>query len=256
MDLTTIHFSRYDNLGDLMDYTTLFILSAVGFAAAFLSGTSAIGGAAIMTIALTFFLGGEFAVPALTIVMLIANLTRAISGYKEIDWKNVGYFLITSLPLSLLGALGFTLLPKNIVNKLLGIATITFVIIKHFKFKEDIVGKKTILSAGFISGFLSGFVGSSGPISAALFFSLGLSPAGYVASEAAAVSVLHIGKIIVYGSILNISPDIWIVAAIIGLVMIGGTMLARKYIKKIKPESFEKYVSIIMIFMGVYMILF
>lgn len=238
-----------------MDIWIYLIISIVGFVAALLSGTTAVGGAALMTVVLTLFLGGEYAVPILTIIMLIANLTRAILGYKEIDWKSVRLFLITSLPFSLLGALGFTLLPKDVVNKILGAAIIIFVILKHVKFKKMIAGKKTILSCGFISGFLSGFVGSSGPISAALFFSLGLSPIGYIASEAAAVSVLHIGKIIVYGSLINIKLELWIFAIVVGCVMIGGTMLANKYVEKFKPVTFNKYVSIVMILMGIYMIL-
>ena len=238
-----------------MDIKIYILSGIIGLIAAFLSGTTAVGGAALMTAILTLLIGGEFAVPALTIVMLIANLTRAISGYKEIEWKSVGLFLITSLPLSLLGALGFTLLPKNLVNKVLGVAVIIFVILKYVKFNNSKAGKKTILSVGIVSGFLSGFVGSSGPISAALFFSLGLSPVGYVASEAAAVSVLHVAKILVYRSLMDIQHEIWIFSVIIGCVMIVGTILANRFVGKIKPEPFQKYVSFVMILMGLYMLL-
>lgn len=238
-----------------MDISIYFIISTVGLIAAFLSGTTAVGGAALMTVMLTIFLGGEYAVPVLTIIMLIANLTRAVSGYKEIDWKSVGLFLLTSLPLSLLGALGFTLLPKNLVNKVLGTAVIAFVALRYRIFRNVVAGRKSILATGFISGFLSGFVGSSGPISAALFFSLGLSPVGYIASEAAAVSVLHVGKIIVYGSLMNIKLELWIFAAFIGCIMIVGTVMANIFVGKFKTEYFNNYVSIIMALMGIYMIL-
>lgn len=239
-----------------MNIMVYVIVSIIAFLAAFLSGTSAVGGAALMTIILTLFFGGELAVPILTIVMLIANLTRALAGVKEIAWKNVGLFLLTSFPLSLFGALGFVLLPKNTVNIVLGIATILFSVLRLVKLKEIKLGTKSILSIGVISGFLSGFVGSSGAISAMLFFSLGLSPVGFIASEAAAVSFLHIGKIIVYGSLLDIKFEIWLFAVLIGCVMIAGTLLGNRFVKKINIESFEKYVSIIMIVMGLYMILF
>ncbi len=237
-----------------MGLEVYIITAIVGFIAAFLSGSTAVGGAALMTAVLTICLGGEYAVPVLTIVMLISNLTRAGLGIHEIDWKSVKLFLITSLPLSLLGALGFTLLPKAVVNKVLGISVIIFVILRFLKFRQAVVGKKAILLFGFISGFLSGFVGSSGPISAALFFSLGLSPVGYVASEAVAVSVIHIGKIIVYGSLMNIEWKLWIFAIAIGCIMMLGTLLAKKFIGKFKVESFDMYVSVAMLLMGIYMV--
>lgn len=238
-----------------MGLQTYFIAIVIAFVAAFVSGSTAVGGAALMTFTLTVLIGGEYTVPVLTIVMLFANLTRAISGFKEIDWKSVRLFLVTSLPLSLLGALGFTLLSQKIVNKILGVAIIMFVIIKHVKFKNLKANNTTILSTGAISGFLSGFVGSSGPISAALFFSLGLSPVAYVASEAAAVSVLHIAKLLVYNSMMNINFEFWIFSIVIGGVMLIGTVVANKFINKLNPKKFETYVSVMMIIMGIYMIL-
>ena len=232
------------------------IVAIIAFLAAVLSGTSAVGGAALMTVILTLFFGGELAVPILTIVMLMANLTRAFAGVKEIAWKDVGLFLLTSFPLSLFGALEFALLPKNAINIVLGIATIIFGALKLVEFKKFKLGTRSILSIGAISGFLSGFVGSSGTISAMLFFSLGLSPVGFVASEAAAVSILHIGKIIVYGSLLDIKYEIWLFAVLVGCVMIAGTLLGNRFIIKVNLKSFEKYVSFIMIIMGLYMIIF
>lgn len=153
-----------------MNVTVYIVVSIIAFIAAILSGTAVVGGAALMTIILTFFLGGELAVPILTIIMLIANLTRAFSGFKEIDWKKVCLFLITAFPLSLLGALGFTFLPQNAVNIILGIAIIIFSVLKYVRLNKITLGKKSILGIGFVSGFLSGFVGSSGPISAIFFF--------------------------------------------------------------------------------------
>lgn len=238
-----------------MELGVYIIAGVAGLIAAFLSGSTAVGGAALMTAVLTICIGGEYAVPVLTIVMLISNLARAGLGFHEIDWKSVKLFLIPSLPLSLLGALGFTLLPKIMVNKILGIAVVAFVFLKMFKFQKIVAGKKSISFWGFVSGFLSGFVGSSGPISAALFFSLGLSPTGYIASEAAAVSIIHIAKIIVYGSIMNIERKLWVFAIIIGGIMMLGTFLAKKFIGKIKGKSFDLYVLVTMLLMGIYMVI-
>lgn len=237
-----------------MDLKTFILVGIISIIASFISGTTGVGGSAIMTVTLTALLGGELAVPILTLVMLVSNLARAFCGRKEIDWKNVKLFLVLSLPLSLLGALGFTLLPQSAVNKVIGISILVFIAFSYYRKKEIKMSNKAMLIGGGISGFISGFVGSSGPISAVLFFSLNLSPVGYVASEAMAVSVLHIGKIIVYKSMMDIELNVWLLGLSISVFMIVGTVLANLCLKKFNLKAFHHYVSLAIALMAVYLI--
>jgi len=65
---------------------------------------------------LTLCAGAEIAVPVLTIAQLIGNLSRMAFGLKQIDWRKVALFSMTALPLSALGAFGFSILSKSTVK--------------------------------------------------------------------------------------------------------------------------------------------
>jgi len=54
-------------------------------------------------------------------------------GFKEIKWKYVGLFCLGAVPLSALGALGFSILPKDIVTRCIGVVLIAMVLFKMIK---------------------------------------------------------------------------------------------------------------------------
>ena len=109
------------------------ILIAASFAAAFVSGAAGFGGALLLLPVVTACVGAELAVPVLTIAQLIGNLSRMAFGFREIDWRSVGLFSITALPLAALGAFGFAVLPKDIVTRCIGAALILLVLAKTLK---------------------------------------------------------------------------------------------------------------------------
>lgn len=110
-----------------MSYAILILAS---FLAAFASGAAGFGGALLLLPVVTTSLGAEVAVPVLTIAQLIGNLSRMLFGIKQIDWKPVGLFSVTALPLAALGAFGFSTLPKDLVTRCIGGALIGLVLFK------------------------------------------------------------------------------------------------------------------------------
>jgi uncharacterized membrane protein YfcA len=231
------------------------LLLIVAFLASVISGNAGFGGSTLLTPILTLSQGPTIAVPMLTICLLFSNLARVAVGFKQIAWKSVGWFLLSAVPLSALGAFGFTILPKSIVTRVIGGALILFVVLKLVKFKEFKANNKILFAGGCVVGILSGLVGSAGPIGAALFLALGLPPIGYVASEAATASAQHIVKIVIYGSLLDIPTRVWILGIIMGLVMIIGTFVAKRFVDKIEMKKFNKIISIFLAIVGVYMLI-
>jgi uncharacterized membrane protein YfcA len=238
-----------------MDIEQLILL-ITAFVASIISGMAGFGGSTLLTPILTISQGVEIAVPMLTICMFFSNIARVFVGWKQISWKSVGLFLISAVPLSALGAFGFTILPKYIVTRVIGVALLIFIILKIFKFKEFKANNKILIIGGSVVGLLSGLVGSAGPIGAAIFVSLGLPPIGYIASEATAASVLHIVKILIYGSLLNIPVEIWLQGIIMGLVMVLGTFIAKHYVQKMAYVKFQNMIAVLLGIVAVYMIIF
>lgn len=234
----------------------VFILFLGSFIAALISGAAGFGGSLLLLPVVTACIGAEAAVPVLTISQIIGNIARMTSGWKQIDWKSVRLFSLTSLPLAALGAFGFSVLPKDIVSRFIGLALMILVIIKLAGKKDLPKGNSTLLIGGAITGGLSGLCGSGGPIGAAVFLSLDLAPVAYIASEAATATAMHLLKIVIYSKLTNLSVRSLILGLGMGICMIAGTYSAKYFIKNIEKGKFQTYVAVLLCIVGIYMALF
>lgn len=236
-----------------MIYAVLIIAS---FAAAFISGAAGFGGALLLLPVVTACVGVHAAVPVLTLAQLIGNLSRMAFGIKQIDWKSAGLFCVTALPLSALGAFGFSVLPTDLVTRIIGAVLIVLVLFKTILKFEFKAGKTTLLAGGAAVGLLSGLAGSGGPVGAVVFLTLGLPPVAYIASEAATATAMHILKTILYSKLIGINWASFVTGLVMGLAMIGGTFCANKIIKKMEKARFRKYVAALLCVAGAYMMIF
>ncbi len=234
----------------------LFILLICSFAAAIVSGTAGFGGSLLLLPVVTIFIGAEAAVPVLAIAQLIGNLARMATGFRQIDWKSVGWFSLSALPLAALGAFGFALLPKDAVTRCIGAGLVMLAVAKLLLKKDLPKGKGTLLAGGALTGGLSGLCGSGGPIGAAAFLSLGLSPVAYIASEAAGATAMHILKIVVYSRLTNMTLQTLTVGAAMGCAMLIGTFAAKYFIKGMTKNKFQIYVASILCLVGLFMLIF
>lgn len=238
-----------------MDPWMFAVLIVSSFAAALVSGAAGFGGSLLLLPVVTACVGSEVAVPVLTIAQLIGNLSRMGMGFRQIDWKSVGLFSLTSLPLAALGAFGFSLLPKELVTRCIGVALILLVLAKLLLKKDLPKGKSTLLVGGAVTGGLSGLCGSGGPIGAAVFLSLGLSPVAYIASEAATATAMHILKTAIYSQLTDMTAKTLLVGLAMGATMLAGTFAANRFIKKMEKNKFQKYVAVLLAVVGTYMVI-
>ncbi len=144
----------------MLELASLFIAA---FVSAAISGAAGFGGALMLLPLLVETVGVTQAVPLLTIAQLIGNFSRAGFGFTQIQWKPVGLFLLGAIPLSILGALSFVQLPKELVTRAIGAAIFVFVTQKYFGILKIRGGRAVLIGGGAAVGYLSGFVGSAGP---------------------------------------------------------------------------------------------
>lgn len=230
------------------------LLIIVGFLAGALSSAIGFGGGMLLLPIVTVCYGIEAAVPICTIAQLLSNASRSAFGWKDIEWRKTLWFLIPSIPLTALGAYGFSIAPKNIMTCVVGVALILFAIQKlrgklHFP-----KGPSTMLIGGCVTGFINGLLSISGPLSSAVFLTLDLSPVAYIASEATAATVMHIVKIIVYGKLNLVNTHILIIGLSIAAAMIFGNYLAMRFIKNVDKRKYQKVVALCMIILSLFLI--
>lgn len=239
---------------DLDTIILLAILFIGGFLAAAISGSAGFGGALLLLPILVSTIGVELAIPVLTLAQLIGNLSRAGLGFKEIRWDLVGLFCIGAVLMTIMGALLFVSFPSGIITKLVGLAIIAFVLLRFFNVLKLKGKKTTMVCGGGVTGFISGLVGSAGPLGAAIFLSLDLAPMAYVASEAVTAVAMHLTKIVVYQSYMSLGLDSIILGLFIGVAMVLGTWLGRVIIKKIPKNKFSKFVGLLLIIVALQMV--
>lgn len=235
----------------MLEYLLLF---AAAFAAAVISGAAGFGGALLLLPLLVATVGVREAVPLLTIAQLIGNLSRAGLGFSQIRWAPVGLFLLGAAPLSIVGALSFIQLPKDWVMRAIGAAILAFVALKYLGVLRAKPGPLTLILGGGLVGFLSGLVGSAGPLGAALFLSLGLPPVAYIASEATTALAMHGLKMFVYQQFIALDREFWFLAVLMGIAMVIGTWSAKRYIERMPREKFQHFVAILLVAIAVYMV--
>ena len=231
-------------------YALLFLGS---FLAAAISGAAGFGGALLLLPLLTNTLGTTLAVPILTIAQLIGNTSRVFLGFKEIEWKPVKSFILAAIPMSIIGAVSFVSIPKSLVSRGIGLAIVVFVLLKYYNLLKFEMNNRIMFIGGGIVGLISGLVGSAGPIGAALFLSLNLSPVAYIASEAVTAVAMHITKTIVYQKYLGMGLKELGIGLFMGFAMILGTWFGKRTIEKLPKETFIRFVGILLILIGIQM---
>lgn len=97
-------------------------------------------------------------------------------------------------------------------------------------------------------------VGSAGPLSAAIFLSLGLPPVAYIASEATTALVMHGLKTLVYQQYVTLDREFWFRAALMGIAMILGTWSFKRIIERMPKETFQRFVAVLLLVIAVYMV--
>lgn len=231
-------------------YVTLII---VGLIAGTLSGSVGFGGGMILLPVITYFYGVEVAVPVSTIAQMMSNLSRVAMGWRQIQWKQVLWFLIPALPFTALGAFGFSIVDKTIMTRILCVFLIVFSIMKVKGKLHLPKGRKTMLIGGGLTGFINGMLGISGPLSSAVFLTLELSPVAYIVSEATAAAAMHIVKAVTYGKFDLMNWHIFLNGFFIGCAMMAGNFIALHLIKHARKKAYQRVVACVMIAVSVWL---
>lgn len=223
------------------------ILIAAGLVAGLISGTVGFGGSLILLPTVTSFYGIEVAVPMATVAQLLSNIFRMGAGFKAIRWRKVWQFLILAAPLTVAGAYGFVVVPKELMTRILCAVLIIFAILELYQKITLPKSRMTMIVGGGISGVINGLLCLSGPVSSAVFLTLGLSPVAYIATEAASATIMHIVQMVMYGEFGLLDIKVLLDGIYIGVAMSLGNFFAMKRIQTIKRRNYRKIVAAVMI---------
>jgi len=204
------------------------------------------------------YFGIRDAVPIITIANLSANLSRSVINRGEIVYPVVGWFMLGTVPASLLGAWLFTVTPPEILTRLLGALLISMVVWRRVR-QMGISPPARLAAAWFLPlgttfGFLEGLMGSVGPLMAPFFLAYGLVRGAYIGTDALVTTVMQSVKLGVFGGLFGgarlVGPGILAAGLTLVPFMVLGTLLGKKMLDRVSDAVFSILLELVLISAG------
>jgi uncharacterized membrane protein YfcA len=228
----------------------LFVL-IVGLVAGTISGIVGTGSSIMLMPVLVYQYGPKQAVPIMAVAAVMANLSRILAWWREVDWRACAAYSITGIPAAALGARTLLALPSRAVDIAIGVFLIAMVPVRHWLAQHRLKANLWhLMIGGALIGYLTGIVASTGPLSVPLFLFYGLTRGAFLATEAASSLGLYVSKSVTFERFGALTADIALKGLIAGASLMAGAFIAKRFVRQMKPESFRLIMDGIMLAAG------
>ena len=232
----------------------LFVL-IIGLFAGTISGIVGTGSSIILMPVLVYHYGPKQAVPIMAIAAVMANLSRILAWWREVDWRACAAYSVPGIPAAALGARTLLALPSHAVDIAIGLFLITMVPARHWLARHQLKFSLWHLAiGGAVIGYITGIVVSTGPLSVPLFLFYGLSKGAFLATEAASSLGLYVSKSVTFQQFGALTPDIAIQGLIAGSSLMAGAFIAKPFLLKLNADVFRLVMDGIMLVAGLSML--
>jgi len=262
----------------MQDLMPIVYLSVVSFFAWIVS-TLAGGGSPFVLIPLVNLLMGAASVPpVITIGMFLGNAHRVLLFWREINWELTMWYAPGAIIGSFLGAYTFTQIHLDWLQLIIGVFLIVSAVLFAIEKNPVIAEAKTdllteppkdslsinesghklkawyIMPAGFLKAFVSGLVGTTGPVLNPFYLRYGLVKEQLLATKATHVVIIHLVKIITYGAFAALSREEVIAGLAIGIAAIPANLVGKAILSRMSPDQFRQIVLAFMSVGGIWML--
>jgi uncharacterized membrane protein YfcA len=228
----------------------IFVL-AVGLIAGTISGIVGTGSSIMLMPVLVYQYGPKQAVPIMAVAAVMANFSRILAWWREVDWRACAAYSLPGIPAAALGARTLLVLPSHTVDIAIGLFLIAMVPVRHWLARHDLKARLWHLAlGGAVIGYLTGIVVSTGPLSVPLFLFYGLTKGAFLATEAASSLGLFLSKSVTFQRFGALTSDIALKGLVAGASLMFGAFIAKRFVLKLEPETFRLVMDAIMVVAG------
>lgn len=212
------------------------------------------GGIALLGV-MTAVLAEGAVVPLHGVVQLSSNFTRTIVFLRDVRWK---VFLIYAVPVAAGVAVASLIWSSEKLSwfrPAIGVFILVFLWRRRKEPKLRRFPLWIYVPLGLVTGFLTIFVGATGPFIAPFFLRDDFSKENVVATKAACQSWGHVLKIPAFLALgFDFVPHLPLLGAMVAAV-IAGTIVGKSILKKISKRVFTAIFEIVLAGIAAYLIL-
>jgi len=220
---------------------------ALGLVAGTLSGIVGFGASIMLMPALMMAFGPHEAVPIMAIAALLANFSRVLVWWREVDWRANAYYCATAVPCAALGARTLLALDARAVEGILGAMFLVMIPARRWLFARGLrVSAWQLAPVGAGIGFLSGMVASTGPINTPFFLAYGLVKGAYLATEAVGSMAIGITKAIVFQRFDALPPETVLRGFLVGASLMVGSRMAKGFVLRLDAGQFRLLMDLLL----------
>src|SRR5580704_9533672 len=229
----------------------LFIL-VTGLIAGTISGIVGTGSSIMLMPVLIYEYGPKQAVPIMAVASVMANLSRILAWWRDVDWRACAAYSLTAIPAAALGARTLLALPSRAVDISIGVFLIAMVPIRHWLARHQLKIRLWHLAlGGAVIGYLTGIVVSTGPLSVPLFLFYGLTKGAFLATEAASSLGIYVSKSVTFERFGALNADIALKGLIAGSSLMAGAFIAKRFVLRLEADHFRLVMDAIMLAAGI-----
>ena len=226
----------------------------VGLVAGILSSIVGTGSSIMLLPVLAYAFGPKQAVPIMAIAAIMANLSRVLAWWREVDWRAVAAYAIPAAPAAALGARTLLALPSGAVDITIGVFLIAMIPLRRwFAAREYTLPLWSLAIIGAVTGYLTGIVASTGPITIPIFMSFGLVKGALLGTEAASSLAVYISKALTFRRFDALPLDIVLKGLIAGSSLFAGAFISKRFVMRLDPDSFRFLMDGLMLVAGLSM---
>ena len=235
-----------------MDFALVLML---GLVAGTVGGIVGFGTSIMLRPALVLVFGPREAVPIMAIAAIMANASRVVAWWREVDWRATAAYSVTGIPAAALGARTLLTLPPGMVEAVLGLFFIAMIPVRRWMARQHWkLNLWHMAGVGAVIGFITGIVVSTGPINAPFFLAYGLVKGAYLGTEAMGSLAVYVAKAITFRTLGALPFDIITKGLIIGSSLVAGAFIAKRLVLKLDGEKFRLLMDGLLLIAGLTML--
>lgn len=230
-------------------------LSLVAFLASALSAVAGLGGGTIL-IAVLYGIGltPAVAIPLFSAVQFTSNLSRTLSYLRHVEWRALGWFALTGVPLPFIVAPLVTHVAVGWVQVTLG-ALILWSLRPARPGQQPLGPRRAFMLAGVLNGTVGMFVGATGLFVGRLFFRPEWGKETVIGTLAATQALGHLLKVAGFAAIgFAVTERLDLLVPLV-IAVIAGTLAGRRLNRLLSEQLFRRLFRVILAVLSVQLLI-